>query len=207
MHIIFQDNYYKIHLGWKQSFSLYIYRAGTKVYTINRWLLLHRLRLEHGWWHPHNPYRTTVGERYRVLVHLILQTGRTLTPLKTWRNRSITKRAETIYVEGPVYGWGYTRCWWTIIRAALPNYCTGIYQDGIWTGHAQCSLRGGKMKYCAVTVDNNVTREGIYFEDGKTIWLQNQSDECWATRLLYLQIIKLNRKFKYILINYVSLTF
>ena len=38
MHIIFQDNYNKTHLGRKQSFPLYIYRPSTKVYTINRWL-------------------------------------------------------------------------------------------------------------------------------------------------------------------------
>ena len=135
--------------------------------------------------------------------------GRTLTLLKTWRSQSKTNTADTTYREGPVHGWGYTRCWWTIIRAALSNYCTRIYQDGIWTVHTQCSLRSGKMQYCAVTVDNNVTRKGIHFEDGKTIWLQNQSDECWASRLLYLQKINLNRKFKYILIFfiYVSLTF
>ena len=118
--------------------------------------------------------------------------GRTLTLLKTWRSQSKTNRADTTYREGPVHGWGYTGCWWTSIWAALPNYCTVIYQDGICTVHTQCGLRRSKMQYCAVTVDNNVTREGIHFEDGKTIWLQNQSDERWASRLLYLQIMKLN---------------
>ena len=117
--------------------------------------------------------------------------GRTYTLFKTWRSQSKTITADTTYSEGPVHGWGYTRCWWTSMWAALPNYCTGIYQDGIWTLHTQYGLGRGKMQYCAVTVDDNVTREGIHFEDSKTIWLQNQSDECWASRLFYLQIMKL----------------